>query len=74
MDAFCLTNLMFICCRMHDLHFCCRNRLLFLNCSVCCSMNSGLSYESSFIINSLNYLIGTMIYILEYISGTIFAE
>ena len=57
-----LFNLTFISCRMYDLHFCCRNGLLFLNCSVCCSMNSSLSYESSFIINSLNYLIGTMMY------------
>ena len=39
-------------------------------------MDSSLSYESSFIINSLNYLIGTMMYknILEYLSGTIFTE
>ena len=69
-----LFNLMFIRCRMHDLHYCCRSGLLFLNCCVCCSMNSSLSYESRFIINSLNYLIGTMINILEYLSGTIFTE
>ena len=61
MDSFGLTDLMFIRCRIHNLHFCCRSGLLFLNCSVCCSMNGSLSYESSFTINSLNYLIGTII-------------